>query len=57
MCGRFSLNHTHSSLINWYHAHFMPDLAPRYNIAPTTHIFTVRDGEDGRVGSMMRWGG
>jgi len=56
MCGRFSLAYTHTRLINWYHANLMSDIALRYNIAPTTHILTVRDGEDGRVGSMMRWG-
>lgn len=56
MCGRFSLAYTHTSLINWYHAHLMPDIAPRYNIAPATPILTVRDGENGRAGTMMRWG-
>ena len=34
----------------------MPEIEPRYNIAPTTDIVVVRDGENGRMGSLMRWG-
>jgi putative SOS response-associated peptidase YedK len=34
----------------------MPELKPRYNIAPTMDILTVRETAGGRVGSMMRWG-
>ena len=29
---------------------------PRWNIAPTAPVLTVRDGGDGRVARMMRWG-
>ena len=42
--------------MNWYGATAMPEIEPRYNIAPTTDIVVIRDGEAGRTGSMMRWG-
>jgi putative SOS response-associated peptidase YedK len=56
MCGRFTLAYPRSHLINWYHAVSMPEIEPRYNIAPTNDILVIRDSDQGRVGSMMRWG-
>lgn len=56
MCGRYGLNHPDPVLAEWYRASFMPELKPRYNIAPTMEILAVRDTDSGRLGSMMRWG-
>jgi putative SOS response-associated peptidase YedK len=56
MCGRYGLNHPHPVLKDWYRASIMPELKPRYNIAPTTDILVIREGESSRIGSMMRWG-
>lgn len=56
MCGRFSLAYPRSSLIDWYHTVSMPEIKPRYNIAPTDDILVIRDSDRGRSGSMMRWG-
>jgi len=56
MCGRYGLNHPDPVLADWYGASFMPELKPRYNIAPTMEILAVRDTDSGRRGSMMRWG-
>ncbi len=56
MCGRFALAYPRSKLIDWYHASSMPEIEPRYNIVPTTDIVVIRDSDNGRVGSMMRWG-
>lgn len=56
MCGRFALAYPRSSLIDWYHAASMPEIEPRYNIAPTANILVIRTGPTGRAGSMMRWG-
>jgi putative SOS response-associated peptidase YedK len=55
MCGRYGLNHPHPVLADWYRAS-MPELKPRYNIAPTMDILTVRDTVRGREGSVMLWG-
>ena len=56
MCGRFALDYPHSLLSGWYKTKTMPELFPRYNIAPTTIILAIRDGIHGREGALMRWG-
>ena len=33
-----------------------PELTPRYNIAPTQEVAAVRQGEQGRELSMLKWG-
>ncbi len=58
MCGRFTL-HTEKDLLA---RRFQVDLdcveslAPRYNIAPTQPILTVRTQERARRAEMMHWG-
>ena len=56
MCGRFALAYPSSSLIDWYHAASMPEIEPRYNIAPSTDIMVIRDSNTSREGLMMHWG-
>src|SRR3954465_338083 len=55
MCGRFTL-HRPAKVAEEFDLDGMPELAPRYNIAPTQQIFVVRETEDGLKGSMFRWG-
>lgn len=57
MCGRFTQHYS------WRELHDAldvvgtpPNLRARYNIAPTTTIEVVRDGEEGRALARMRWG-
>lgn len=57
MCGRFSL----STAPDWVAEHFgleeVPDLKPRYNIAPTQDVAAVRRRADGgRHVDLLRWG-
>lgn len=56
MCGRFALAYPPAVLQEWYAAIRMPAYTPRYNIAPGDTIVVVRASEDGRIGSLMRWG-
>jgi putative SOS response-associated peptidase YedK len=56
MCGRFGLNHPHPVLADWYRVAFIPELVPRYNIAPPMDIPVIRTTDRGREGSIMRWG-
>jgi len=58
MCGRFALGPPAKSLAEHYRLDVIPDLAPRYNIAPTQDVATVgrvSPGE-GLVLKMRRWG-
>ena len=57
MCGRFTQH------LSWAEIHRLADLigqprnlAPRFNIAPTTQIEVVRTGEAGNELISMRWG-
>lgn len=56
MCGRFTLTAPAKQIESLLHVSVQDDYAPRYNIAPTQPILTVR-AEDGlRIAQNMRWG-
>jgi putative SOS response-associated peptidase YedK len=56
MCGRFLLFSDASSLASHFDLAGLPELAPRYNIAPTQPVAAVRAGEAGRELVRLRWG-
>jgi putative SOS response-associated peptidase YedK len=57
MCGRFVLEHSPEQLMKVYRLTSMPDLSPRYNIAPSQQIAVVRQQKSGdRELSFLQWG-
>jgi len=58
MCGRFTLRTPASELVRHFLLDAAPDLAPRYNIAPTQPVAAVRRARPGlqRELAMLRWG-
>ncbi|HEU5399750.1 MAG TPA: SOS response-associated peptidase [Terriglobales bacterium] len=58
MCNRFRLTHSQRDLAERFKSSDQTDDTPRYNIAPTQPVLTVRreHGEKVRRFSMMRWG-
>ena len=56
MCGRFSLFSPAPVLAEAFDLAGLPELAPRYNIAPTQPVAAVRSGEAGRQLVRLRWG-
>ena len=58
MCGRFTLTDPDQALAVQFNLPLIPDLAPRYNIAPTQPVAAVRVGSEGggREGALLRWG-
>jgi len=58
MCGRFSLTASGEELAEVFGLDEAPDLAPRYNIAPTQPVATVRGAgkAGGRTFAWARWG-
>lgn len=57
MCGRFAMARTPESLTRDFNLAACADLAPRYNIAPSTEIPVVRRSPEGtRVLHLLRWG-
>ena len=57
MCGRFVIELTPDLATRFFGLDEVPDLPPRYNIAPTQSVPVIREASDGsRRLSMMRWG-
>lgn len=57
MCGRFSLTTEPSKLAEHFDLPTLPNLTPRYNIAPTQDIAVIRNGESGNKDlAMLHWG-
>jgi putative SOS response-associated peptidase YedK len=55
MCGRFTLEPTAKLYERFDLANRLPDMAPRYNIAPGSIVPVIID-EQGRRVTLMRWG-
>jgi len=57
MCGRFALNSSPQRIAQQFSLDGVPDLLPRYNIAPSQAIPIIRQGAEGkRECVMVRWG-
>jgi len=56
MCGRFTLLRPPAELAEAFHLDGAPDLPPRYNVAPTQPVLTLRAGPGGPEWALMRWG-
>ena len=57
MCGRFTLTAPPSQIAELFDLDELPDLRPRFNVAPGQDVATVQQpGEGGRVLVMRRWG-
>jgi putative SOS response-associated peptidase YedK len=56
MCGRFLLLSSGPKLAEAFDLAGFPELAPRYNIAPTQPVLAVRAAGAGRAAALLRWG-
>ncbi|MCC6639990.1 MAG: SOS response-associated peptidase [Deltaproteobacteria bacterium] len=56
MCGRYTLGVTPARLAEVFALAQMPELAPRYNIAPTQTAPVILDAPGGRQLELRRWG-
>ncbi len=60
MCGRFTLRTATPVLLEQFRLSFVPELRPRYNIAPTQQVAVVRPASSESGASrelvLMRWG-
>jgi putative SOS response-associated peptidase YedK len=55
MCGRFTSYHSSSEIAKAFNLADVPELEPRYNIAPTTEVATIIRAEN-REFKWLRWG-
>lgn len=56
MCGRYTLKTPAKAVADYFGLSDPPSLTPRYNIAPTQAVATVRAEEAGRKLVLLRWG-
>ena len=56
MCGRFLLLTSGKDIAEAFDLTGFPELAPRYNIAPTQPVVAVRASASGRAAALLRWG-
>ncbi|NJP07314.1 MAG: SOS response-associated peptidase [Chloroflexaceae bacterium] len=56
MCGRFTLRTPASDLAQRFELDALPEIPPRYNIAPTQPVMTIRSTPEERSASLLRWG-
>jgi len=58
MCGRFALHTARERLATCFHVALsdLPELAPRYNIAPSQPVLALRERQGTRVAELLRWG-
>lgn len=56
MCGRFLVTSPVDALAGLFGFENLPNLAPRWNLAPTQQAPVVRPTETGRALHMLRWG-
>jgi putative SOS response-associated peptidase YedK len=57
MCGRFNSYHSSSEIAKTFDLADVPELKPRYNIAPTTEVAAIINSESGdRKFQWLRWG-
>jgi putative SOS response-associated peptidase YedK len=56
MCGRFTFAISPELLAEIFGVTILGDFTPRYNIAPTQQVLTIRGTEAGNRAAFMRWG-
>lgn len=56
MCGRFAFYSPREAVARLFGVSDAPDIEPRYNIAPTQFIATVREAGGARGVAMLHWG-
>jgi len=56
MCGRFAFYSPHEAVTRLFGVAAAPEIEPRYNIAPTQFIATVRETDGPRDVALLYWG-
>lgn len=56
MCGRFALTAPASAIAEIFQVDVLPDVLPRYNVAPTTRVACVVQEDGERALKELRWG-
>jgi putative SOS response-associated peptidase YedK len=56
MCGRFAQCTPAKKLAKDFQAEEMPEIEPRYNVAPAQDILGICQTDEGREAALLKWG-
>lgn len=56
MCGRFALDTTADYLKSEFYVASLPELTPRFNIAPSQNVLIIMNTEEGMRAEYFHWG-
>lgn len=56
MCGRFAQRTPAKRLAEEFQVQEVPEIEPRYNIAPAQDILSIRRTDEGREAALLKWG-
>ncbi len=56
MCGRYALTSPPAVIAERFHLLWAPEIPPHYNIAPSQMVAVVRETEEGRELTFLKWG-
>ncbi len=56
MCGRYTLRSSPRAIAEAFGLTYLPDLQPRYNVAPTQQVLAIQQRDGKRQGSLLHWG-
>jgi putative SOS response-associated peptidase YedK len=56
MCNRYTLKTPPDLIAEHFDLDHLPELSPRYNIAPTQNVLAVREPQGQREAVLLRWG-
>src|SRR5215218_2777307 len=56
MCGRFAQKSPRAKIAKKFKVEEVPPLAERYNVAPMQSVLAVREGNDEREATFLKWG-
>ncbi|MFN5799475.1 MAG: SOS response-associated peptidase family protein, partial [Planctomyces sp.] len=57
MCGRYTLKTSPQQLMSLFQVPVLPEIAPRYNIAPTQQVLVFRAADEGAAGNAGQFPG
>jgi putative SOS response-associated peptidase YedK len=56
VCGRYTLKTPAGEIAAEFSLKSLPELRPRYNVAPSQDVLIVREGDDAPCAELVRWG-
>lgn len=56
MCGRYTIKTPAQDIVRFFGLADIPELTPRFNVAPTQSVLCIREANGNREGVLLKWG-